>query len=282
MLIEKEWLAFGHRFGHRSNIKPNSSAFAPIFLQFLDAVHQILMQYPLSFEFNDFYLKFLAYHSVSCRFRTFLFDCELERCEWGITAVEDKKGSLNSHHKHMVDAGNNSDDDSIYPGGLRSSNSNQPKLGSNVFDYIEKHHMRSSIFYNFRYTADPKVLRPQSSVSSLEVWDYYVNEELAQGPIYDLELIGTEIVDEESEYASKQPKRKVITMGYDNLYRSDPDSFSLLFEELKQSETERGILPQKWKHVWDKLELPHSDSLNRHASFSSAIIRSHGRHMHNM
>ncbi len=156
-------------------------------------------------------------------------------------------------------------------------------MGSNVFDYIEKHNVRSSIFYNFKYTADPKVLRPQSSVSSLEVWDYYVNEELAQGPPYDLELINTEIVDEDSDYASKQQmKRKVINMGYDNLYRSDSDSFTLLFEKLKQYEAEKGILPQKWKHVWDKLELPHSDSLNRHASFCSAVIRSHGRHMHNM
>lgn len=283
VLIEKEWLAFGHRFGHRSNLKPNSSSFAPIFLQFLDAVHQIQLQFPLSFEFNEFYLKFLAYHSVSCRFRTFLFDCELERVDLGITAVEDKRGSLNSH-KHLVETGTGSDDDSIYPGGLRSSSTNQPKLGISIFDYIERHSVRTPVFYNFQFTNDPnqQVLRPQSSLSMLEVWDYYIYEELAQGPSYDLELVGSDIIDEDSEYSAKQPKRKFVTMGYDNISRSDPDAFTQMLDELKQTEAERGILPQKWKQVWDKLELPHSDSLTRHSSFSSALVRSHGRYMHNM
>jgi myotubularin-related protein 5/13 len=69
----------------------------------------------LAFEFNDYYLRFLAYHSVSCRFRTFLLDCELERVECGIAAVEDKRGSLASHHK-SVDTG--SDDEGVYPGTL--------------------------------------------------------------------------------------------------------------------------------------------------------------------
>lgn len=282
VLIEKEWLAFGHRFGHRSNLKPNSSSFAPIFLQFLDAVHQIQHQFPLSFEFNEFYLKFLAYHSVSCRFRTFLFDCELERVDLGITAVEDKRGSLNSHHKHIVETGTGSDDDNIYPGGVRSNTNQQQKLGISIFDYIERHNVRAPVFYNFMYTADPdnQVLRPQSSISMLEIWDYFINEELAQGPSYDLELIGAETIDDDPEFSSKQPKRKVITLGYDNISRHDSDAFTRMLDELKQTEAERGILPQKWKQVWDKLELPHSDSLTRHSSFSSALVRSHGRHLH--
>lgn len=302
VLIEKEWLAFGHRFAHRSNLKASSSSgaqFAPVFLQFLDAVHQIQVQFPLSFEFNDFYLRFLAFHSVSCRFRTFLFDCELEKFDLGIAKIEDKRGSLNS--KHMVETGTGSDDD-IFPGGIRSSGVGAAKIGYSVFDYIERQHAKFPLFFNFMYSVDPDhvVLRPQSSVAVLELWRYYNDEELAHGPPYDLELVCNDNhEDEEIDYLSSAAgsnaggnsnlpsklqqqtrRRRVVATGYDSIQKCDPDAFTRILDELRQAEAERGLLPQKWRQIWDKLELPQNDSLTRNSSFSSAIVRSHGRMLH--
>lgn len=311
VLIEKEWLAFGHRFAHRSNLKTQNSSntqFTPVFLQFLDAVHQVQLQFPLSFEFNDFYLRFLAYHSVSCRFRTFFFDCELDRFESGITTIEDKRGSLNS--KHVVETGTGSDDD-IFPGGIRSSGAGATKIGSSVFDYIERQHAKSPIFFNFMYINDKEnvVLRPQSSFAMLDLWSFYTNEELAHGSPYDLELVCNENHDDDEddgEYLGsthrygtggnhigsgsnmlasmknhqQTRRRRVVTIGYDSLMKCDSDTFTRLLNDLRQIETERGLLPQKWRQVWDHLVLPQSDTLTRNSSFSSALVRSHGRLLH--
>ncbi|CAG5130727.1 unnamed protein product, partial [Candidula unifasciata] len=97
-LIEKEWLGFGHRFSHRNNQTAAAQAggFAPIFMQFLDAVHQIHHQFPLSFEFSEYFLRYLAYHCVSNRFRTFLFDSELDRVESG-WLLEEQGISFSDH-----------------------------------------------------------------------------------------------------------------------------------------------------------------------------------------
>ncbi|ROT76370.1 Myotubularin-related protein 13 [Penaeus vannamei] len=275
VLIEKEWLAFGHRFNHRSNLLQGSQAsgFAPIFLQFLDAVHQIQRQFPLSFEFNEYYLRFLAYHYVSARFRTFLSDSELERAELGIMTEEDKRGSLSRHHKGLEA----SQDDDIYPGGGRvSSPGSSGHLGTSVFDYIEKHSGRHSSFYNFLYVgdriSDSAVLRPVKELSALQLWSYLIGEELRHGPSYDPEVRS---LDRQQEEEAEAADGTTTTSQ-----RRIADTFTAQLEELRHLELELGHLPQKWNVHWDKLELPPPEQLTRQVSMTTQMVRHHGRSVH--
>lgn len=115
VLVEKDWVSFGHKFmdrcGHLSSDKfftslpeaggTSSSADAaqaflasvqnrfasqshlketsPCFHQFLECVRQLQRQYPSRFEFNERFLRQLLYHLYSCQFGTFLYNCERER-----------------------------------------------------------------------------------------------------------------------------------------------------------------------------------------------------------
>ncbi|KAK6766955.1 hypothetical protein RB195_026302 [Necator americanus] len=167
VLIEKEWLAFGHRFSHRANhtISSQNSGITPVFLIFLDAVHQLLAQFPGAFEINDFYLRFLAYHSQSAFFRTFLLDCESERV----------------HLEQLV-----------------------PETGEGhrgcIWMYIKEKTCRNTIFHNLFYSSEGQgVVLPASSVAALRIWTFYSEETLSHGSPYDIDLAEAELVERDEE-----------------------------------------------------------------------------------
>ncbi|KAL1138901.1 hypothetical protein AAG570_008963 [Ranatra chinensis] len=82
VLIEKEWLSFGHKFqlriGHGDDNHSDADR-SPVFLQFIDCVWQVMQMFPNAFEFNEFFLITILDHLYSCRFGTFLFNTEKER-----------------------------------------------------------------------------------------------------------------------------------------------------------------------------------------------------------
>jgi myotubularin-related protein 1/2 len=75
VLIEKDWLSFGHMFGrrmghHSKDFKDDQRS--PIFIQFLDLVRMIHVQMPAMFEFNTHLLAFIAHEVYTCKYGTFL------------------------------------------------------------------------------------------------------------------------------------------------------------------------------------------------------------------
>jgi hypothetical protein len=90
VLVEKEWLSFGHKFaercGHDTSSKKSREDYldkqrSPVFVQFLDCVWQICKQFPRYFEFNDLLLSAALRHVYSARYGTFLFNSEKERMD---------------------------------------------------------------------------------------------------------------------------------------------------------------------------------------------------------
>jgi hypothetical protein len=55
---------------------------SPVFVQFLDCLYQIWIQYPTCFEFDESLLLYLFFHCYSCEFGNFLFNNENETREF--------------------------------------------------------------------------------------------------------------------------------------------------------------------------------------------------------
>eukprot|EP00095_Tigriopus_kingsejongensis_P005833 maker-scaffold425_size175135-snap-gene-0.54 protein:Tk05833 transcript:maker-scaffold425_size175135-snap-gene-0.54-mRNA-1 annotation:"myotubularin-related protein 2" len=103
VLIEKEWLSFGHKFaariGHGED-NPKDNDRSPVFLQFIDCVWQVMNQFPNSFEFNEEFLTTLLEHLYSCLFGTFLYNSDKERRQQALSKNSKSLWShINAHKK---------------------------------------------------------------------------------------------------------------------------------------------------------------------------------------
>jgi myotubularin-related protein 1/2 len=90
ILVEKDWLAVGHKFGVRCGHADSNFASdqrSPIFLQFIDCVWQCMNQFPCLFEYNEKYLIHLMDHVYSCQYGTFLMNNERERVQANLNEI---------------------------------------------------------------------------------------------------------------------------------------------------------------------------------------------------
>uniref|UniRef100_A0A7E4VM41 Phosphatidylinositol-3-phosphatase n=1 Tax=Panagrellus redivivus TaxID=6233 RepID=A0A7E4VM41_PANRE len=146
-LVQREWVEFGHKFQDRNGVlNDDPNEFAPIFLQWLDCVHQLMYQNRTSFEFNRRYLMKLAQHSYSGLFGTFLFN----------NMKEAKRCSV------MYDTDNSSTESDF------SAINSMPSMFS-VWDYLGRHNPEfHNVLYKVAHSAS--TLKCSYDLLDIQIW----------------------------------------------------------------------------------------------------------------
>ncbi|XP_036694443.1 myotubularin-related protein 7 isoform X2 [Balaenoptera musculus] len=95
VLIEKDWISFGHKFNHRyGNLDGDPREISPVIDQFIECVWQLMEQFPCAFEFNERFLIHIQHHIYSCQFGNFLCNSQKERQE---LKIQERTYSLWAH-----------------------------------------------------------------------------------------------------------------------------------------------------------------------------------------
>lgn len=78
VLMEKEWMSFGHQFADRLGHLTHKET-SPVFLQYLDCVHQLIHQFPSEFEYSTGFLEVVSQCTFSGYFSSFRGNSERQR-----------------------------------------------------------------------------------------------------------------------------------------------------------------------------------------------------------
>jgi myotubularin-related protein 3/4 len=152
-LVQREWIDFGHKFADRNgalNEDPNERS--PVFLQWLDCVHQLWHQNPKEFEFNQRYLMKMAQHSYSGMFGSFLFNSVFEAQQNGFV-----DGDANAETIPPTD-------------GSTSAIQIQPISAFelfNIWDYLDIHNRQ---FLNLCYKSKSPNLKCNPNIPFMRLW----------------------------------------------------------------------------------------------------------------
>ena len=133
---------------------------------------QVIEQYPYAFEFNNYFIKLIAYHQTSMRFNTFFLDSEHERYQHGWFPDSDpnssspatkkadttaKGGSGNSLKAKTSNVGRNKKDTNIRAEQLAQQQREQKKKKStsvSLWDYVDNQAEKYTIFQSFSFHAN--------------------------------------------------------------------------------------------------------------------------------
>ena len=128
ILIEKEWLCYGHKFEERcGRHEKGDKERSPIFRQFIECVALVLHQKPEAFQFNETFLLVLLEHLTSGWFGTFWGDNVKKRLEAGVS-----RSSLSLWT--LIDANRGKF--------LQPEGAYQPNLYSVIFPVVSPRHTR--------------------------------------------------------------------------------------------------------------------------------------------
>ncbi|RXM97895.1 Myotubularin-related protein 7 [Acipenser ruthenus] len=82
VLIEKDWVSFGHKFNHRyHHLDGDPKEVSPVIDQFIECVWHLMEQFPCAFEYNERFLVHVHNHIYSCQYGNFICNSQKERRE---------------------------------------------------------------------------------------------------------------------------------------------------------------------------------------------------------